>query len=225
MQLDNDARFCTRCGSAVPSYQSATDGSPNAGDASQRQPSRVQNRFPIEVILPSLALGLILLSLVVPWLVVSALGQQVTIAPSDVIRAAINNKPNQIPQNSQTPDLSIMSSRYSNSRIAFGLSALFLPISLATFAIALGIKNHRVWLASTAGMFAIVSGTAWIFGIETMKSSLMAESSQGGIFGTALISELISGINSGSGVYLAIVAGVIGILTVPISRKFSDSFV
>ena len=65
----------------------------------------------------------------------------------------------------------------------------------------------------------MLSSVGWIFGIESLKSSIMADSSEAGILGGALASVITSAIGIGSGVYLVIAAGITGLITLPIVRR------
>ena len=219
ISIEDNLKFCKNCGMPVHSPETSSNDASAVDARTGIYSPQSRSSFPFEIALPAVALGLLLLSIITPWLVFNILGQQLTLSPADVIRAIFNSDTDQTVQPSQTPDLSTVTSRYRTAGTAIGLSALCLPTSLAMFAASFATKKYRLSFVLAGGLFAMLSSVGWIFGIESLKSSIMADSSEAGILGGALASVITSAIGIGSGVYLVIAAGITGLITLPIVRR------
>jgi len=191
-----------------------------------------------QIILLGTALGLLLVSLVLPWLVVNLFGQR-SYSALDNIQILTNSQrgagntsgtsSNNNPQN----DLVItdLTTVYPNSSSAFILSMLVLyPISILAMVggilfAAIGKKgDNKIKLivfskiALVAGILAIIMGVLWIYSVQSFKAQFSRDAEiSGGIIGeewrgnaNVVIDRLIV---MGLGHYFVIASGVIAVFS------------
>src|SRR5215210_2949158 len=185
------------------------------------------------------ALGLLLISLTLPWLTINLFGQRsysafdniqiLTDSQKEERNAGDTSFNNNKPQN----DLVIvdLTTIYPNSSSAFILSILILyPISIAVMVGAIvfsafgrkGGSERKLVLSSriglVAGILAIITAVLWIYSIQSFKDQFSRDADlSGGIIGeewkgnaNVIIDRLIM---IGVGQYLVIASGVIAIFS------------
>lgn len=190
-----------------------------------------------QVILLGAALGLLLVSLVLPWLVVNLFGQR-SYSVLDNIQILANSQKGEgnttrTSSNNPQNDLVItdLTTVYPNSSSAFILSMLVLyPISVAVmvgavlFAAIGKQRDSKIKLiissriALVAGILAIITAVLWIYSVESFKDQFSRDAEiSGGIIGeewrgnaNLIIDRLIM---IGLGHYFVIASGVIAIFS------------
>lgn len=187
-----------------------------------------------QIMLTSVAVGLLLISLAMPWLVVNLFGQR-SYSALDNMKSVANIQEDE--ENSSDPPrndpvLSDLRSVYPNSSLSFVITMVALyPISIITMiaaAITLAAlrsndsKKTTSSLPSnltlTAGIFAIATGIVWIYSVESFKAQFSHDAElSGGIIGEEWKGQADIFVNRliilGVGHYLVIAAGVIGIFS------------
>jgi len=191
-----------------------------------------------QIILLTAGLGLLLISLFLPWLIVNFFGQrsysafdnmQILTIPQKEEGKATGTSSNNNPQN----DLVIadMTTVYPDSSSAFIISMLVLyPISIAVMVGAIiftaigkkGGSKRKLVLSSriglVAGILAIITAILWIYSVQSFKDQFSRDAElSGGIIGeewkgnaNVIIDRLIM---MGLGQYLVIVSGVIAVFS------------
>jgi hypothetical protein len=185
------------------------------------------------------ALGLLLVSLILPWLIVNFFGQRsysafdnmqiLTISQKEEQNAGVTSFNNNKPQN----DLVIadLTTVYPDSSSAFILSMLILyPISITVMIGAIvfsaigkkGGSKRKLVLSSrvglVAGILAIITAVLWIYSVQSFKVQFSRDADlSGGVIGgewkgnsNVIIDRLIM---MGLGQYLVIASGVIAIFS------------
>jgi MFS family permease len=185
------------------------------------------------------ALGLLLISLTLPWLTINLFGQRsysafdnmqiLTDSQKEEGNPGVTSFDNNKPQN----DLVIadLTAVYPNSSSAFILSILILyPISIAVMVGAIvfsaigkkwGSKRKLVLssrLGFIAGILAVIAAVLWIYSIQSLKDQFSRDADlSGGVIGeewkgnaNVIIDRLIM---IGIGQYLVIASGVIAIFS------------
>ena len=186
------------------------------------------------------ALGLLLISLILPWMTINLFGQR-SYSAFDNMQILTDSQKEEgnvggtsIDNNKPQNDLVIadLTTIYPNSSSAFILSILILyPISIAVMVGAIvfsaigkkeGSKRKLVLLSSrvglVAGILAIITAVLWIYSVESFKDQFSRDADlSGGIIGeewkgnaNVIIDRLIM---MGFGQYLVIVSGVIAIFS------------
>ena len=190
-----------------------------------------------QVILLGAALGLLLVSLVLPWLVVNLFGQRSYSALDNIqiLTSSQKGEGNTTRNSSNNPqnDLVItdLTTVYPNSSSAFILSMLVLyPISILAMVggilfAAIGKKgDNKIKLivfskiALVAGILAILMGVLWIYSVQSFKAQFSRDAEiSGGIIGeewrgnaNVVIDRLIV---MGLGHYFVIASGVIAVFS------------
>jgi hypothetical protein len=191
----------------------------------------------LQLVLVSVALGFLLLSSALPWLIVNLLGQRTYSALDDLrmIITSVSPMSRDALEKSQIdPVISDLNSWiYPNSSFALIVGTLLYPISLATMALGLVLivlrnKVTSYWIHRTvvvAGILAIVSALLWIYSIQSFKIQFTQEAeSSGGIIGEewrgsaeSILERLIV---IGSGPFVVAAGGIIAIFAFFIERTY-----
>jgi hypothetical protein len=164
----------------------------------------------IELVLSVSALGLLLISLTLPWLVINFLGQ-FSFTPLDVIRLMMNNREEQF---TETPDL-----QDNFTATPFLATVVFYPLSMIIVATSLFIRDYRRPLALLGGVAAVIAAVFWFYGIESLKSEMIAAAGSSNEFGEFMGTALASVINTGMGVYVVIAGGVVAMMTYGVKSR------
>lgn len=190
--------------------------------------------------LTSVAVGLLLISLAMPWLVVNLFGQR-SYSALDNMKSVANiqeDEDNSSDPPRNDPVLSDLRSVYPNSSLSFVITMVALyPISIITMIAAIitlaafrsndskkTTSSLPSTLALTAGIFAIATGIVWIYSVESFKAQFSRDAElSGGIIGeewkgnaNLFVDRLIV---MGVGHYVVIAAGVIGISSYFITKS------
>jgi hypothetical protein len=183
------------------------------------------------------ALGFLLLSSALPWLIVNLLGQRAYSALDDlrIIITSVSPMSRDALEKSQIdPVISDLNSWiYPNSSFALIVGTLLYPISLAIMALGLVLivlrnKVTSYWIHRTvvaAGILAILSALLWIYSIQSFKIQFTQEAEvSGGIIGEewrgsaeSIIDRLIV---IGSGPFVVAAGGIIAIFAFFIERTY-----
>ncbi|MBA3750047.1 MAG: hypothetical protein H0X03_03985, partial [Nitrosopumilus sp.] len=155
-------------------------------------------------ILLTIAIGLLLLSLVIPWLITNIFGQRAYTLP-DVITILLNYQ--KIEENITTsnysklradPVLSDLSSNvYPNSSFALFFSMILYPISIIIFIASIIVAGFgkikkgmyikfEGWSKITliAGILVVVASISWIYSVQSFKTQFSEHAEiAGGIIG------------------------------------------
>ena len=190
----------------------------------------------LQLVLVSVALGFLLLSSALPWLIVNLLGQR-TYSALDNLAIIITLAPmsRDVLEKSQIdPVISDLNSWiYPNSSFALIVGTLLYPISLATMTLALVLivlrnKVTSSWIYGTvvaAGILAIISALFWIYSIHLFRIQFTQEAElSGGIIGQewrgsaeSILERLIV---IGSGPFVVAAGGIIAIFAFFIERTY-----
>jgi hypothetical protein len=178
------------------------------------------------ILLP-LALGLLLPSIAIPWLVVDFLGHH-PYSPLDIIgelvqRNSANNNTN--PPNQNQFLLLDLTSTYAGTSAAFVFSTVVYLVSIPMIIASIVWKKHRAKIALAAGIIAITSGLAWVYSVQSFKTHFVQEaSSTGGLIGQewkGKESAIIDGIIiMGSGHFFVIIAGILAIFAYFVEKVY-----
>jgi MFS family permease len=190
-------------------------------------------------VLLTAALGLLLISLILPWMTINLFGQR-SYSAFDNMQILTDSRKEEgnvggtsIDNNKPQNDLVIadLTAVYPNSSSAFILSILVLyPISIALMIGAIvfsvigkkGGSKRKLVLSSrlglTAGILAVIAAVLWIYSIQSFKDQFSRDADlSGGIIGeewkgnaNVIIDRLIM---IGVGQYLVIASGVIAIFS------------
>lgn len=191
-----------------------------------------------QIILLGAALGLLLISLVLPWLVVNLFGQRSYSALDNIqilttTKKGEGNTSGTSSSNNPQNDLVItdLTTVYPNSSSAFILSMLVLyPTSVAVMVGAILFAAIRkkgdsqiksivfTKIALVAGVLAIITGVLWIYSVQSFKVQFSRDAEiSGGIIGeewrgnaNVVIDRLIM---MGLGHYFVIASGVIAVFS------------
>jgi hypothetical protein len=168
------------------------------------------------ILLP-LSLGLLLPSIVVPWLVVDFLGHH-PYSPLDIVGELVQHGQNQYL-------LLDLTSTYTGTSSAFVFSTVLYLISIAAIIAAIVWKKHRAKIALVAGIIAITAGLAWLYSVQSFKTHFAQEaSSTGGLIGQewkGKESTIIDGvIIMGSGHFFVITAGILAIFAYVVEKVY-----
>ena len=178
------------------------------------------------ILLP-LALGLLLPSMVVPWLIVDFLGHH-PYSPLDIIGELVQRN---LSNNNTTPPsqnqflLLDLTSTYTGTSSAFVFSTVLYLISIPAIIAAMVWKKHRAKIALAAGIIAITAGLAWVYSVQSFKTHFAQEaSSTGGLIGQewkGKESAIIDGIIiMGSGHFFVITAGILAIFAYVVEKVY-----
>jgi hypothetical protein len=178
------------------------------------------------ILLP-LALGLLLPSVAIPWLVVDFLGHH-PYSPLDIVgelvqRNSANNNPN--PPNQNQFLLLDLTSTYAGTSSAFVFSTVVYLVSIPVIITSMVWKKHRAKIALAAGIIAITAGLAWVYSVQSFKTHFAQEaSSTGGLIGQewkGKESAIIDGIIiMGSGHFFVIIAGILAIFAYVVEKVY-----
>jgi hypothetical protein len=190
-----------------------------------------------QFILIPVALGLLLPTLLMPWVVINLLGIN-GLTPVDLVRGSyeLSNASESNPDASETareqPELVFLD--LVSSYNVTGLYLLWISAylgSIVTMILAAILKKWRARITVVAGALAIAAGLAWFVSIEVLKMNFVEQASlTGGLIGEefrgnerALIDSIVM---IGLGPFLAATAGAIGVLSYLANRylkKRNDS--
>lgn len=195
-----------------------------------------------QIILLGAALGLLLVSLVLPWVVVNLFGQR-SYSAFDNIQILTNSQKveegntTETPSNNNNPQndlvISDLTTVYPDSSSAFILSMLILyPISVAVMSGAIiftaiigkrGGSNKKLVVLSSrialaAGILAITTAALWIYSVESFKVQFSRDAEvSGGIIGEEWKGNarviIDRIIMMGLGQYIVIASGVIAVFS------------
>jgi len=178
------------------------------------------------ILLP-LALGLLLPSIAIPWLVVDFLGHH-PYSPLDIVgelvqRNSANNNTNSPNQNQFL--LLDLTSTYAGTSSAFVFSTVVYLVSIPVIIASIVWKKHRAKIALAAGIIAITAGLAWVYSVQSFKTHFAQEaSSTGGLIGQdwkGKESAIIDGIIiMGSGHFFVIIAGILAIFAYVVEKVY-----
>jgi len=178
------------------------------------------------ILLP-LALGLLLPSIAIPWLVVDFLGHH-PYSPLDIVgelvqRNSANNNTN--PPNQNQFLLLDLTSTYAGTSSAFVFSTVVYLVSIPVIIASIVWKEHRAKIALAAGIMAITAGLAWVYSVQSFKTHFAQEaSSTGGLIGQewkGKESAIIDGIIiMGSGHFFVIIAGILAIFAYVVEKVY-----
>ncbi|HYT41363.1 MAG TPA: hypothetical protein VEP90_03360 [Methylomirabilota bacterium] len=178
------------------------------------------------ILLP-LALGLLLPSIAIPWLVVDFLGHH-PYSPLDIVgelvqRNSANNNTN--PPNQNQFLLLDLTSTYAGTSSAFVFSTVVYLVSIPVIIASIVWKEHRAKIALAAGIIAITAGLAWVYSVQSFKTHFALEaSSTGGLIGQewkGKESAIIDGIIiMGSGHFFIIIAGILAIFAYVVEKVY-----
>ncbi len=198
-------------------------------------------------LLLAVAIGLLLLSLIIPWLVTNIFGQRVYTLPN-FITSLLNyqkTEENTITSNNSSklradPILTDLSNVYTNSSFALFFSMIAYPISIiiligSTIVAGLGkikkgksIKFDR-WSKITliAGILVVVASVSWIYSIQSFKTQFSEHAEiAGGIIGeewkgnaSVIIDRMIV---MGFGPFVGIISGIISIFGYFVEKTYRD---
>ncbi len=178
------------------------------------------------ILLP-LALGLLLPSIAIPWLVVDFLGHH-PYSPLDIVgelvqRNSANNNTN--PPNQNQFLLLDLTSTYAGTSSAFVFSTVVYLVSIPVIIASIVWKEHRAKIALAAGIIAITAGLAWVYSVQSFKTHFAQEaSSTGGLIGQewkGKESAIIDGIIiMGSGHFFVIIAGILAIFAYVVEKVY-----
>lgn len=178
------------------------------------------------ILLP-LALGLLLPSIAIPWLVVDFLGHH-PYSPLDIVgelvqRYSADNNPNSPNQNQFL--LLDLTSTYAGTSSAFVFSTVVYLVSIPVIIASIVWKKYRAKIALAAGIIAITAGLAWVYSVQSFKTHFAQEaSSTGGLIGQewkGQESAIIDGIIiMGTGHFFVIVAGILAIFAYVVEKVY-----
>lgn len=178
------------------------------------------------ILLP-LALGLLLPSIAIPWLVVDFLGHH-PYSPLDIVGELVqhnsaNNNTN--PPNQNQFLLLDLTSTYAGTSSAFVFSTVVYLVSIPVIIASIVWKEHRAKIALAAGIIAITAGLAWVYSVQSFKTHFAQEaSSTGGLIGQewkGKESAIIDGIIiMGSGHFFVIIAGILAIFAYVVEKVY-----
>ena len=178
------------------------------------------------ILLP-LALGLLLPSIAIPWLIVDFLGHHpyspLDIAGEIVQRNLSNNNTN--PPNQNQFLLLDLTSTYTGTSSAFVFSTVLYLISIPAIIASIVWKKHRAKIALAAGIIAITAGLAWVYSVQSFKTHFAQEaSSTGGLIGQewkGKESDIINGIIViGTGHFFVIIAGILAVFAYAVEKVY-----
>jgi hypothetical protein len=177
-------------------------------------------------ILAPLALGLLLPSIAIPWVVVDFLGHH-TYSPLDIVQelSPRNATDNTLNQNQNQFLLLDLTSTYRGVSSAFVFSTIVYLISIPAIIASIVWKKHRAKIALIAGIMAITAGLGWVYSVQSFKAHFAQEAaSTGGLIGQEWKGQentIINGIIiMGTGHYFVILAGIIAILAYVVEKVY-----
>ncbi len=155
------------------------------------------------------ALGLLLPSLVIPWVTINFLGTSL-FAPLDIIGTFIFQGAGESDQD-QFDFYSFVTS-YQDSFMASAVGMGLLIASIVVMSCGIIFRSHRSGLVLTAGCLAVASCLFWLYSIESLKGNFSHQAAiTGGIVGEEFrgheraIADMIIGVALGP--YLALAGG------------------
>ncbi|MBI2451485.1 hypothetical protein HYV50_00230 [Candidatus Pacearchaeota archaeon] len=165
-------------------------------------------------ILFPLSIGIMLPSLIAPWVTINLSGQH-SHSPFDIIKSAISQSAGFVSQNQF--DLLDLWAKYTDSYFALILSMITYITSITLMILSIALKKNRSKFILIAGILAMSSGISWIYTIESFKTHFVQTAvSAGGIIGEEWKGQESTIINSiivtGFGHHLVILAGTLAIL-------------
>jgi hypothetical protein len=85
------------------------------------------------------------------------------------------------------------------------LTIILYPLTVIMALIAIGSRKA----AGAAGIFGMLTGGAWIFGIESLKQQISQSASSAGLFGQFAANTVNNAFDAGTGTYVMIFGGLI----------------
>ncbi|TVP40997.1 hypothetical protein [Candidatus Nitrosocosmicus arcticus] len=196
-------------------------------------------------ILLTVALGLLLLSLLIPWIITNIFGQR-AYTLLDVTTILLNNQITEenTPANNSSkirmdPVLSDLSSNvYPNSSLALFFSLILYPISIIILIASIVVagfdkfkkgkfKIFGGWskVALIAGILVVVASVSWIYSLQSFKTQFSEHAElAGGIIGeewkgnaSVVIDRMIV---MGFGPFVGIISGIIGIFVYFVEKTY-----
>lgn len=200
-------------------------------------------------ILLTVAIGLLLLSLLLPWIITNIFGQR-AYTLLDVTTILLNNQITEenTPANNSSkirmdPVLADLSSNvYLNSSLALFFSMILYPISIIILIASIvvagfdKIKKGRFkifggWPKITliAGILVVLASVSWIYSLQSFKTQFSEHAElAGGIIGeewkgnaSVVIDRMIV---MGFGPFVGIVSGIIGIFTYFVEKTYRNQW-
>lgn len=199
-------------------------------------------------ILLTVAIGLLLISLLIPWIITNIFGQRAytlldvtTILLNDQITDENTTTANNSSKIRMDPVLSDLSSNvYPNSSLALFFSMILYPISIIILIASIvvagldKIKKGRFkifggWSKITliAGILVVVASVSWIYSLQSFKTQFSEHAElAGGIIGeewkgnaSVVIDRMIV---MGFGPFIGIVSGIIGIFAYFVEKTYRN---
>ncbi len=159
------------------------------------------------------ALGLLLTSLVIPWVTINFLGTSL-FTPLDIIRTFVFQGAG---SDQDQFDLYSFVTSYQDSFMASAAGMGLLVASIVGMSCGIIFRSHRSWLVLMAGCLAVASCLFWLYSIESLKGNFSHQAAiTGGIVGEEFrgheraIADIIIGVDLGP--YLALAGGAAGIV-------------
>jgi hypothetical protein len=163
------------------------------------------------------ALGVLLPTLFLPWIVINLLGLT-PFSPIDIVSSVIWQDDSKLSDQKSRFDLQNFISSYQDTFVSVVASMVMYIASIIGMAVAITFRRHRSTIALSAGILAISASLLWFYSIESLKHNFAQQAAMtGGIIGEEFkghersLADLIIGL--GMGPYVALAGGAIGTLT------------
>jgi hypothetical protein len=155
-------------------------------------------------ILATVALLILVLALVMPWLTINFLSQ-FNVSLMDIYRYMFQGGQSQPATGS--PQQAV--NQYLSSVWALFASILLYPFILILAIVSIFSRKACI----VTGFLGVFDGVLWVFGIDSLKAEIVKEAiRQGGVFGQLIAGAVTSTITVGYGAYVTILGGIILII-------------
>jgi hypothetical protein len=163
----------------------------------------------ITLLVSAAVLAMLLVAVTLPWLVVNLRGQ-FSFSLIDAVRGLTSTEAVDA-SNYTKGDFASFTSTYKDIYLAFAFSMMFYASAIVYMVGSLVSANKRKAALGPAGTFAIAAAVAWIFGIETLKSHVLADAESGGPLAQLASGFINSVFSAGAGPYLVLAGGIIAL--------------
>jgi hypothetical protein len=94
------------------------------------------------------------------------------------------------------------------------LAIILYPIATILAAVSIILKK----VSPVAGIAGILTGLLWIFGVDSLKATIIQEAGRQGAFSQLFASMFASAISIGYGAFIPIIGGILLLTTLPLNR-------
>jgi len=154
-------------------------------------------------------LAMLLIAVMLPWLTVNLRGQY-SFALTDVIRGLTSREAID-PSQYRNGDFASFTTTYKDIYLAFVFSIIFYASAIVYLIGSVASASKRKAALGPGGILAIAATVAWIFGVETLKTHVLADAKSAGPFADLSSGFINSVFSAGSGPYVILTAGIVAL--------------